>query len=93
MPTESFAITFDDVEAARARIKGKAVVTPLLSSPDLDSRTGGRVFVKAEPLQRTGSFKFRGAYNRLSQIAPGDRARGVVAYSSGNHAQGVAHSA
>lgn len=89
----AFAISFDDVRAARQRIRGQAVVTPLLSSPDLDGRTGGRVFVKAEPLQRTGSFKFRGAYNRIAQIAPGDRARGVVAYSSGNHAQGVAHAA
>lgn len=93
MTTESFAISFDDVKSARQRIKGQAVVTPLLSSPDLDARTGGRIFVKAEPLQRTGSFKFRGAYNRLAQIAPEDRGRGVVAYSSGNHAQGVAHAA
>jgi threonine dehydratase len=89
----AFAISFDDVKAARQRIRGQAVVTPLLSSPDLDARTGGRIFVKAEPLQRTGSFKFRGAYNRLAQIAPEDRGRGVVAYSSGNHAQGVAHAA
>jgi threonine dehydratase len=89
----AFAISFDDVQAARQRIRGQAVVTPLLSSPGLDTHTGGRIFVKAEPLQRTGSFKFRGAYNRLAQIAPGDRKRGVVAYSSGNHAQGVAHAA
>jgi threonine dehydratase len=89
----AFAISFDDVKAARQRIKGQAVVTPLLSSPDLDQRTGGRIFVKAEPLQRTGSFKFRGAYNSISQIAPADRPRGVVAFSSGNHAQGVAHAA
>jgi threonine dehydratase len=89
----SFAIAFADVEAAAERLKGKAVVTPLLSSPDLDARTGGRVLVKAEPLQRTGSFKFRGAYNRISQIAPEDRPRGVVAFSSGNHAQGVAYAA
>jgi threonine dehydratase len=93
MQAEKFAISFDDVKAARERLKGQSVVTPLLSSPDLDARTGGRVFVKAEPLQRTGSFKFRGAYNRISRIAPEDRGRGVIAYSSGNHAQGVAHSA
>jgi threonine dehydratase len=93
MTESAFAISFDDVKAARQRIKGQAVVTPLLTSPDLDARTGGRIFVKAEPLQRTGSFKFRGAYNRISQIAPEDRKRGVVAFSSGNHAQGVAHSA
>jgi threonine dehydratase len=88
-----FAIAFADIEAAAARIKGKAVVTPLLSSPDLDARTGGRVFVKAEPLQRTGSFKFRGAYNRISQFSAEERKRGVVAFSSGNHAQGVAYAA
>jgi threonine dehydratase len=92
MSAERFAISFDDVQAARERIRGQAVVTPLLSVADLDARVGGRVFVKAEPLQRTGSFKFRGAYNRISQIAPEDRPRGVIAYSSGNHAQGVAHS-
>jgi threonine dehydratase len=88
-----YAIAYADVAAAAERLKGAAVMTPLLSSPDLDARTGGRVVVKAEPLQRTGSFKFRGAYNRLSQIEPQDRARGVVAYSSGNHAQGVAYAA
>ncbi len=93
MPAETFAISFEDVKAARQRLRGQAVVTPLIASPQLDARTGGRVFVKAEPLQRTGSFKFRGAYNRISQIAPEDRPRGVVAYSSGNHAQGVAHAA
>ncbi len=88
-----FAIAFSDVEAAAARLKGKAVMTPLLSSPDLDACTGGRVLVKAEPLQRTGSFKFRGAYNRISQFSEAERKRGVVAYSSGNHAQGVAYAA
>ncbi len=86
----AFAITFADVAAARERIRGAAVATPLLTAPELDARTGGRIFVKAEPLQRTGSFKFRGAYNRLSQIPPAERGRGVIAYSSGNHAQGVA---
>ena len=59
----------------------------------LDAATGARVFLKAETLQRTGSFKFRGAYNKLSSIAPEKRAGGVVAFSSGNHAQGVAHAA
>jgi threonine dehydratase len=88
-----FAISFADVVAAQGRLKGHAVVTPLLTSPDLDARTGGRVFVKAEPLQRTGSFKFRGAYNRMSQLTEHERKRGVVAYSSGNHAQAVAFSA
>jgi threonine dehydratase len=91
--TLPFAIAFADVAAASERLKGHAVVTPILTSPDLDARTGGRIFVKAEPLQRTGSFKFRGAYNRISQMTPDERKRGVVAYSSGNHAQAVAFSA
>jgi threonine dehydratase len=88
-----FAISYADVAAARQRLAGKAILTPLLSSSDLDARTGGRVFVKAEPLQKTGSFKFRGAMNRISQIAPEDRSRGIVAFSSGNHAQAVAYAA
>jgi threonine dehydratase len=91
--TAPFAIAYADIEAARQRILGHAVLTPLLTSPDLDARTGGRIFVKAEPLQRTGSFKFRGAYNRMSQLTAEERKRGVVAYSSGNHAQGVAYAA
>jgi threonine dehydratase len=70
-----------------------AVRTPLINSPVLDERLGARVFLKAEILQRTGSFKFRGAYNRISSIPEGKRAAGVVAYSSGNHAQGVAAAA
>lgn len=67
--------------------------TPLISSPTLDALTGGRVFLKAETLQRTGSFKFRGAYNKLSALPASERAHGVVAFSSGNHAQGVAAAA
>jgi threonine dehydratase len=85
--------TAADVDAAAARLRGVALRTPLISSPVLDALTGGRVFLKAETLQRTGSFKFRGAYNKLSSIATGDRAGGVVAFSSGNHAQGVAAAA
>jgi threonine dehydratase len=85
--------TAADVDAAAARIKGVAVRTPLLNFAVLDERLGARVFLKAETLQRTGSFKFRGAYNKISQIAPERKAAGVVAYSSGNHAQGVAHAA
>ncbi|MFM8375782.1 MAG: threonine/serine dehydratase [Phenylobacterium sp.] len=84
------AVAFADIEAAAARLAGHAVETPLLESPALDERLGLRVLVKAETLQRVGAFKFRGAYNRLAQIAPADRPRGVVAFSSGNHAQGVA---
>ncbi len=82
-----------DIAAAAERLRGRAVVTPLLESPLLNARLGGRLLVKAEPLQRTGSFKFRGAYNNISQIPEARRQRGVVAYSSGNHAQGVAAAA
>jgi len=82
-----------DVDEAAHRLAGIALRTPLLTSPALDAATGGRVFLKAETLQRTGSFKFRGAYNKLAAIPPERRAAGVVAYSSGNHAQGVAAAA
>src|SRR5262249_21321092 len=85
--------TAADVEAAARRLAGVALRTPLISSPVLDAVTGARVFLKAETLQRTGSFKFRGAYNQLSSIPAERRAGGVVAFSSGNHAQGVAHAA
>ncbi|MBM3526984.1 MAG: threonine/serine dehydratase [Alphaproteobacteria bacterium] len=85
--------TAADVEAAAEKLKGVALRTPLLNSPVLDARLGARVFLKAETLQRTGSFKFRGAYNKLMSIPQDRRAGGVVAYSSGNHAQGVAHAA
>ncbi|ABS64097.1 Pyridoxal-5'-phosphate-dependent protein beta subunit [Parvibaculum lavamentivorans DS-1] len=82
-----------DVRAAAARIAGVAVRTPLLEFPALNARTGGRVFVKPEVLQRTGSFKFRGACNRLSQLSSAEAPGGIVAWSSGNHAQGVAAAA
>jgi threonine dehydratase len=82
--------TFDDVEAAAERLAGVARRTPLLAGTPLDELTGGRVLLKVESLQRTGSFKIRGAYNRLVQLGPDERAAGVVAFSSGNHAQGVA---
>ena len=85
--------TFRDVAEAAKRIHGLAVRTPLLESPALNERIGGRVLLKAETLQRTGSFKFRGAYNRISQIPIPARPAGVVAFSSGNHAQGVAAAA
>jgi threonine dehydratase len=81
--------TLADIEAAAARLRGIAVCTPLLESEALNERVGGRVLLKAECVQRTGSFKFRGAYNTISQIDAG----AVVAYSSGNHAQGVAAAA
>jgi len=85
--------TAADIAAAAQRLAGVAVRTPLVNAPVLDERLGARVFLKAETLQRTGSFKFRGAYNKISQIPPERRAAGVVAYSSGNHAQGVASAA
>jgi len=85
--------TAADVDAAAQRLAGVALRTPLLTSPVLDALTQSRIFLKAEILQRTGSFKFRGAYNKLSSIPPSERTRGVVAYSSGNHAQGVAAAA
>jgi threonine dehydratase len=85
--------TAADIEAAAKRLAGVAVRTPLISAPVLDDAVGARVFLKAETLQRTGSFKFRGAYNKISSILPERRAAGVVAYSSGNHAQGVAAAA
>jgi threonine dehydratase len=85
--------TAADVDAAALRLAGVALRTPLISSPTLDALTGGRIFLKAETLQRTGSFKFRGAYNKVSMIPEADRKGGVVAYSSGNHAQGVAAAA
>ena len=80
------------LDAAR-RIDGVAVRTPLIESPALNERLGGRVLMKAENLQRAGAFKFRGAYNRISRMTEDERARGVVAFSSGNHAQGVAAAA
>jgi threonine dehydratase len=85
--------TFADVEEAAARLQGQAVRTPLIESPALNERAGGRVLLKPETLQRSGSFKFRGAYNRISRFSEEERRRGVVAYSSGNHAQGVAAAA
>ena len=85
--------TAADVARAAERLKGVAVRTPLINAPVLDDRLNARVFLKAEILQRTGSFKFRGAYNKISSIPPEKREAGVVAYSSGNHAQGVAAAA
>jgi len=81
------------IEAAAERIRGHARVTPLLSSPFLDEIAGRRVLVKPECLQHTGSFKYRGARSAVSALTPEMRARGVIAFSSGNHAQGVARAA
>lgn len=85
--------TAADVDEAARRLAGVAFHTPLLTSATLDAMTGGRIFLKAETLQRTGSFKFRGAYNKLASIPLEQRTGGVVAFSSGNHAQGVAAAA
>lgn len=84
------AIDFTDVERAAGRLHGAAHRTPVLTSRTLDERTGATVFLKAENLQRMGAFKFRGGYNAVAALDPGVRARGVVAFSSGNHAQAVA---
>lgn len=86
-------MNYEMIKAATARLEGHVRHTPLLSSPFLDEIAGRRVLVKAECLQHTGSFKFRGAWSALSALDPPVRSRGVLAYSSGNHAQGVAHAA
>ena len=83
------APTFADIEAAAERLRGHAVVTPLLENAALNTRVGGRVLIKPENLQRTGTFKFRGAFSRMSRLTPEELRRGVAAYSSGNHAQGI----
>ena len=83
-------VTIRDIEAAAERLDGVAVRTPLIHSAELDDATRGRVFVKPECLQVTGSFKIRGAYNLMSRLDDAQASRGVVAWSSGNHAQGVA---
>jgi len=82
-----------DILAAAERLKGKAVRTPLLHLPELDERLGAEVYFKPETLQRTGSFKFRGAYNAIASLTPEQRRNGILAWSSGNHAQGVAAAA
>jgi len=85
--------TFDDIIAAHARLKPHLVATPLIEHPALNARTGGRILVKCENMQRVGAFKFRGAYNKISQVDRDRYPGGVVACSSGNHAQGVAAAA
>lgn len=86
-------VTIGDIETAARALAGQAVVTPLLESARLNEHVGGRLLIKAECLQKTGSFKFRGAFYRLSLLSATERQRGVVAYSSGNHAQAVAAAA
>jgi threonine dehydratase len=92
-PFPTLPVTASDIDAAARVVAPFAVRTPLLSSPVLNERVGAKVFLKPEMLQRTGSFKFRGAFNKLSSIPPAARGGGVVAFSSGNHAQGVAAAA
>jgi threonine dehydratase len=87
------APTIGDIRAAAKRIEGLARRTPLLESAALNQKFGARLLFKPEVLQRTGSFKFRGAYNKIASLTEAERARGVVAFSSGNHAQGVAAAA
>src|ERR1700712_285263 len=84
------SVTLADIEAARELLRGVAVVTPMEESRWLSALVGGPVWLKCENLQRTGSFKARGAFTRISRLSADERARGVVAASAGNHAQGVA---
>src|ERR1700730_10177364 len=92
-PAPIAAVGAADIDAAARVVAPFAVRTPLLSFPVLNERAGTKVFLKPEMLQRTGSFKFRGAFNKLSAIPEEAKRGGVVAYSSGNHAQGVAAAA
>src|SRR5919199_634484 len=89
-PAVELAISLGDVRHAADRLRGIANRTPVATSRTLDGMLGAQVFFKCENLQRGGAFKFRGAYNRLASLSEAQRARGVVAFSSGNHAQGVA---
>ena len=88
--TETLAVTFEDVEDAARRLAGVAHRTPVLTSRTLDERVGAQVFLKCEGFQRAGAFKFRGAYNALSRLTEDEKRRGVLTYSSGNHAQAIA---
>jgi threonine dehydratase len=83
-------VGFEDVKDAARRLKGIAHRTPVATSRTLDDRLSARLFLKCENLQRAGAFKFRGAYNAVSKLTPEERARGVLTYSSGNHAQATA---
>src|SRR5438270_6981823 len=89
-PAVEFAISLADVRQAAERLRGIANHTPVVTSRTVDALVGAQVFFKCENLQRGGAFKFRGAYNRLAALTAEERSRGVVAFSSGNHAQGVA---
>lgn len=90
VPHQTEAISYNDILAAQERIKGHILITPLLESPLLNKLTGRRILVKAECLQHTGSFKYRGGTSAVTNLTPDQRKSGVIAFSSGNHAQGVA---
>ncbi len=87
---DNLQVSYGDVAAAAARLEGVVHRTPVMTSRTLDTRVGGQVFIKCENFQRTGAFKIRGAYNALCQLSADDRRRGVLTYSSGNHAQAAA---
>jgi len=89
-PDRPLAVSYADVANAAERLAGHAHRTPVMTSRTVDERTGAQVFFKCENFQRMGAFKFRGAYNAMSRLSPDERRRGVLAYSSGNHAQAVA---
>ena len=93
LPAAALAISYDDIAAARQRLQGVAHLTPVMTSRTADQRTGAKLFFKCENLQRMGAFKFRGGYNALAKFSPEQRRTGVIAFSSGNHAQAVALSA
>jgi len=93
MPTTTLPVTIDDIRSAAQQINGVAHRTPVMTSRTINELTGAEVFFKCENFQRVGAFKFRGAYNALSRLSGEDRARGVLTFSSGNHAQAVALSA
>jgi threonine dehydratase len=90
MTNVPIAVSYEDVAAAAKRLAGHAHRTPIMTSRQVDERTGCRVFFKCENFQRMGAFKFRGAFNAVSQLTPEQKAHGVITYSSGNHAQAVA---
>ena len=87
------AVSYADVAGAAERLAGYAHRTPVMTSRTVDARTGATVFFKCENFQRIGAFKFRGAFNALSRLSDEQKRRGVLTYSSGNHAQAVAHAA
>src|SRR5579885_806081 len=87
---QPLAATYDDIVAAAERLRGQAHRTPVMHGSSFDAEAGMEVYVKCEQFQRGGAFKFRGAYNKIASLPAEERARGVIAFSSGNHAQAVA---